>query len=592
MPCFDMIGLGCMRLSTVAPRDEDDAIAVIHAALDAGATLLDTADAYCLDDDDTGHNERLIARALRTWSGDRTRVTVATKGGLTRPGGRWVPDGRATYLKAACEASRRALDVDTIDLYQLHVVDPRTPLATSVRALAALQAQNKVRRIGLSNVTVSQIQAARALADIAAVQVSLSVADDENLRNGVAEYCVANDIMLIAYRPLDGRRAPRLAKDEVLAGIARRHGVTAQEVALAWLQDLSPHIVAIPGATTVAHAQALARVLALQLDDEDRALLDARIPAGTRLRTPRVTRARARNVGGEVVMVMGMPGAGKTTLAQTYVERGYTRLNRDDAGGTLTQVANQLEQQLARGVTRFVLDNTYASRAARSRVIDSAREHGVSVRCIWLKTSLADAQVNAVRRLLAAAGHLPTPEELRQQGKRDHRFFGPDAQFRYERQLEPPALDEGFSEIEERSFVRAPAAGTRRALVLEYEDVLATPTGVPPRQREVLQRYHGEGWVLAAIAWRPHGGTNIDAEFARTRAELSVPIALGLCPHPAGPPVCWCRKPLPGLVLSLLPGSDVDLASSIVVGRGAADRTLADKLGTHYRAATEFFADG
>src|SRR5690242_5580207 len=109
------MGLGCMRLSTQAERDEDRGIAVIHAALDAGVTLLDTADAYGQGEHDVGHNERLVARALALWSGDRTGLVVATKGGLTRPGGRWVPDGRAKHLASACEASLRALGVARID---------------------------------------------------------------------------------------------------------------------------------------------------------------------------------------------------------------------------------------------------------------------------------------------------------------------------------------------------------------------------------------------------------------------------------------------------------------------------------------------
>src|SRR5687767_5929139 len=122
-----MIGLGCMRLSTVTTRDPVRAVEVIVAALDAGATLLDTADVYCLDDSDLGHNERLIAEALKRWRGDVSAIEVATKGGLRRPNGRWVPDGRATHLRTACEASRRALDVEIVDLYQLHVVDPAVP---------------------------------------------------------------------------------------------------------------------------------------------------------------------------------------------------------------------------------------------------------------------------------------------------------------------------------------------------------------------------------------------------------------------------------------------------------------------------------
>src|SRR5262245_46987502 len=110
-----MIGLGCMRLSTAKDRDEGRAVSVIHAALDAGATLIDTADAYCHDDTDVGHNERLIARALATWPGDRSRLIVATKGGIRRPEVAWLNDGRAKHLREACDASRRALDVDVID---------------------------------------------------------------------------------------------------------------------------------------------------------------------------------------------------------------------------------------------------------------------------------------------------------------------------------------------------------------------------------------------------------------------------------------------------------------------------------------------
>src|SRR5262245_59086998 len=128
-----------MRLSTEADRNDAQSIDVLHAAFDAGITLVDTADACCLDDTEVGHNERLIARALSTWPGDRTSITVATKGGMTRPDRRWESDGRAIYLRAACERSCRALGVDRVALYQLHAVDPRTPLATSVRALAALQ---------------------------------------------------------------------------------------------------------------------------------------------------------------------------------------------------------------------------------------------------------------------------------------------------------------------------------------------------------------------------------------------------------------------------------------------------------------------
>ena len=196
------IAIGCMRLSTAADRDEARGIEVLHAALDAGVTLFDTANAYCLDATETGHNERLIARALAAWRGDRSGVRIATKGGLTRPEGRWEADGRARALTAACESSLIALGVERIDLYQLHAPDPRVPLATSVRALHALRRRGLIDGVGLCNVTVGQIEEAQRITGVDAVQVELSLWHDHNVLSGVVEFCTANGIPLLAYRPL------------------------------------------------------------------------------------------------------------------------------------------------------------------------------------------------------------------------------------------------------------------------------------------------------------------------------------------------------------------------------------------------------
>ncbi len=596
-----MIGLGCMRLSTAADRDPERAIAVIHAALDAGVTLLDTADAYAHDDTEIGHNERLIAEALRTWGGDRETVEVATKGGLRRPGGRWVPDGRAKHLRAACEASLKALGVAAIDLYQLHVVDPRTALETSVRALAALQQDGLVRRVGLCNVTVGQIVAARAIVDIDAVQVGMSPFDDAALRNGVAEYCRDEGIRLIAWRPLGGERAGRLDKDTALKRIARRHETTVHEIVLAWLCDLAPDLVPIPGATRVETAASLARVRDLRLDDQDRAQLDAHFPAGRLLRIPRAERRPADDAPGEVVLVLGMPGAGKTTAALELADAGYARLNRDERGGRLADLVDALDEGFAAGGRRWVLDNTYPSRSTRGDVIECAWRHGVPVRCVQVDTPLAEAQINAVERLIERYGRLPMPEELRADGRTDHRCFGPDAQFRWERQFEPPVLEEGYTAIDRRAFVRrARPDFDTAAVILEVDDILcASASGaavaldpddvmVPDAGRALVREHITQGLLPLAIAWRPQietGETNVERvaeSFARLRAELGIDLDIAHCPHRAGPPVCWCRKPLPGLILEFRARYRLDLTRSVLVGRSAADRTMADRLGMRF----------
>ncbi|HEY0304101.1 MAG TPA: aldo/keto reductase [Longimicrobiales bacterium] len=556
------IGLGGMRLSTHSNRDSANGIAVIHAALNAGVRLLDTADVYCLDDHDIGHNERLIKAALDAWNGDASTVEVATKGGMRRPAGAWVPDGRAVHLKAACEASRQALGVDIIDLYQLHVVDPRVPLETSVRALAALQREGTIRRVGLCNVNVSQIEIARDIVAIDSVQVPLSVVENETLRNGVAEYCQDHGIRLIAYRPLGGaRRVGSLARDALLARIAQEQDVTPQEIAVAWLCHLGRNVVPIPGPTRATHAAALAHIRALVLTDEQRSALDERF-GGYVLRTPRAQRRAPDDADGDVVMIMGMPGAGKSTVAEDFVAQGYKRLNRDAQGGRLSDLITELDRGLARGEKKWVLDNTYAARADRSDVLECASRHGVPVRLIWLDTDIGDAQINAIMRLISAHGTLPMPEELRARGKTDHRYFGPDAQFRYEREVEPPRADEGFKSIEQRPFQRRPQhTGSRRAIFFDPDQADGFI--------ETLRRHQADGWLLIGIAWRPKGGA----------ARLDPGYEHVECVHPAGPPVCWCRKPLPGLVLDAAARFGIDLGASIIVGSAAADRTMAGRLG-------------
>ena len=584
------IGLGCMRLSTSADRDDARSIAVIHAALDAGATLLDTSNAYCHDDTETGHNERLIAEALRTWAGDGSKVEVATKGGLLRPGAKWVADAKATALRAACEASRRALGVDAIDLYQLHAVDPKTPFETSVRALATLQNDGLIRRIGLCNVTVGQIESARRMAEITSVQVSLSPFDDENLRNGVAEYCRDHGIRLIAYRPLGGERVNRLAKDPALAEVAARHAATPAEVALAWLMDLSPLVTPIPGATHVENAQSIARALSVRLTDDDRRRLDDRF-SGRLLRVPRSERRPPDRTEGEVVLVMGMPGAGKTTLARELETAGYERLNRDTRGGSLADLVVALDSGLATGKRRWVLDNTYPSRRSRNEVIECAWRYGVPVRCTWASTDIGDAQINAITRMIEVHGSLPGPEEIRERGRTDTRYLGPDALFRYERSVEPPVADEGFIAVEERQFVRRePPNAANRAIILDYDDLTL-------ERRDALVRHAADGWLLFAHAWRPQVARgsmtreDIEAAFAKTRAALGVDITLTCCPHDAGPPICWCRKPLPGSILEFVIRRGVALDRSMIVG-AAADRTMAQRLGAAFRSASGFFYGG
>lgn len=274
-PAVSAIGFGGMPLSIQGRPDEAAAIRVIHAALDAGMTLLDTADVYCLDEGDIGHNERLVAKALDGWGGRKDAVVVATKGGLTRPRGAWERDARPASLRAACARSLAALGVDCIPLYQLHAPDTKVPFAESVGALADLRREGKVRWVGLSNVSVDQVREAAAIVPVLTVQNRLNPFFGEAPETGVVAHCSREGIGFLAYSPVGGGRLNRkLPSLGVLQPIARAHGASPHAVVLAWVLARGSSVIAIPGARTEAHVADSAGASDLVLAPAELAAID------------------------------------------------------------------------------------------------------------------------------------------------------------------------------------------------------------------------------------------------------------------------------------------------------------------------------
>jgi aryl-alcohol dehydrogenase-like predicted oxidoreductase len=264
-----------MHLSNEGRPERATALAVVRRAVELGLTLIDTADVYCLDHTETGHNEILVAEALREagaafgggGSAGAPEVVVATKGGMKRRHGILQHDGSPSHLRTACEASLRALRAERIDLYQLHAPDPAIPFEDSVAALARLREEGKIAAVGLSNVGVSRIREAQAIVPITSVQNQFSPWDVTIRRLPVIDYCRASGIAFMAYAPLGGTRGARLIRDSTgLGQIARRTGHTPAELVLAWMLEMEPGIIPIPGATRVATVESSVRAESIVLD--------------------------------------------------------------------------------------------------------------------------------------------------------------------------------------------------------------------------------------------------------------------------------------------------------------------------------------
>ena len=274
------IGLGGMPMSIEGRPDEARSVATIHAALDAGVTLIDTADAYHRDADEVGHNEELIARALRSWGGDASEVLVATKGGHLRPGdGSWTKNGDPDYLKSAAKESARRLGVDAIGLYQFHRPDPTVPYADSVGAIRDLLDAGVIRMAGISNADPGQIREANDILGGRLVSVQNQFSPRFRSSLPELELCAELGIAFLPWSPLGGISLARSgelgAEYAAFLEVAADHGVSPFQVTLAWELALAPVVIPIPGASRPESIQDSAQAAALTLTPDEVARLSA-----------------------------------------------------------------------------------------------------------------------------------------------------------------------------------------------------------------------------------------------------------------------------------------------------------------------------
>jgi aryl-alcohol dehydrogenase-like predicted oxidoreductase len=279
------IGLGAMPLSMNNDKQIpslEDAVATVHAALDAGVTLIDTADIYAPAWNEMGHNERIVAEALRTWDGDASSIFVATKGGITRSEGEvWGRDGSEAYLRSAVERSLEILGVDRIELYQYHRPDRWLVYGDVMKALAALQADGLVRAVGISNASVEEIEIALEVlgeGNLASVQNEFSPKHPGSIDE--LRFCGEHGIAFLPWSPLGGTGGgARSVGDRfsVFREVGDAHGVSPQQAVLAWELALAPTVIPIPGARRAASIVDSAKAADLDLEADEVSRLSASV---------------------------------------------------------------------------------------------------------------------------------------------------------------------------------------------------------------------------------------------------------------------------------------------------------------------------
>lgn len=619
------LGLGVLRLATEGRPHREQALALLRFAVQCGVRLFDTGDGYGLDENDNHYGDELL-REVRAELPIETsaELRVTTKVGLRRSGRRWIPCGQPGHLRAAVEATLQALAVEQLDYLLLHARDPQTPFETTLGALADLQREGLAKHLGLCNTTRRDIEQAQRHFAVSLIQNELSVLRRNSATEGLLAWTQEQGIPFLAHRPLGGHsNTQRIAKSKVLRPLAERHGATPWQMAMAALLDSALHVLPIFGATKAEHIMSTIGSLGIILDVSDRTALSvaysfqpdndflSQLPPAMAAGSGRPALPPQQGPGDdpEVVLLMGIQGAGKSELVRGYLEAGYARLNRDELGGKLDDLAPKLAALLSAGQRRVVLDNTYPTRTSRALVVSTAASFGTPVRCRFLNTPLVEAQKNIVLRMMSRYGVPLGPEEMKLHRKTDPNLPPPQALVRWLNSFEPPQLDEGFAVIDELTFQRRDSAShARKGLLLDVDGTLRkTLSGeyyprhpddlaLLPGRRETLQSWVEDGYQLflvsnqSGVASGKVSLTAMQACFLRTVQLLNLPVTeIAYCPHPAYPVGCFCRKPLPGLGVYLTERHQLDPNQLVMVGDMQSDEQFAHNLGATYYDADEFF---
>ena len=316
-----------------------------------------------------------------------------------------------------------------------------------------------------------------------------------------------------------------------------------------------------------------------------------------------------KSASSELVLVVGFPASGKTTITRQYTDQGYSRLNRDLVGGAVSDLIPQLDQLLSAGKS-VVMDNLFATRASRAGAIVAAKKHKVPVRCVVLDTTLEDAQFNACLRMMERCGKVLHPEDHKQKPhKDDPNLFPVAVMYRYRKEFEEPAASEGFAAVEQARFQRVyPRSWVNKAIILDYDGTLRTHTGggkyptdpkqvrALPGRKEVLKAWHKKGYLLlgasnqSGVAKGDLTAEDAAACFEETNKQLGVKIDFRFCPHKVPPISCYCRKPGPGMGVELIVKHNLDPRQCIYVGDLGTDKSFAGRCGFQFQEAEAFFA--
>ena len=617
------IGLGLLRLSTEGRPSQEHATKLMHTAFDHGVRLLDTADCYCLDNAEFHYGERLAQQAVASWQGPRESIRVITKVGLVRPAGKWIPNGAPKHIRHSVDASLRELGTEQLFLLQLHAKDSRVPFEETLSVLAELQQTGKVQHLGLCNVGPAEVRQAMRHFTVAAVQCELSILARKSAKDGMLLLSKELGIPFLAFRPLGGyAKVEKLEKNRVLVPLGLRHNVSPYEIALAAVLDAGVNVIPLVGATKQTSLLSSINATKLRLDISDKTALSIKYafevdadaaasikPPAIPSDLPKLQVDAGPGESAEIVLLMGIQGAGKSELVHSYVDRGYARLNRDQIGGKVDDLTGHLQRLLQDRQQRVVLDNTYPTRISRAAIVRIAHSAGIPVRCRLLETSINDARINVVHRILDRYERLLGPTDMKELAKTDPNLPPPIALQRWQDSFERPEWDEGFSAIDSIPFVRRKQNDhTGKGLLLDVDGTLRTTRSgeiyprnaddveLLPNRRETLLRWIGDGYSLffvsnqSGIASGKLSQADAESAFQRTAELLELPVAaMAYCPHPAFPVGCFCRKPMPGLGVYLIRKYKLNTEQLIMVGDMDSDASFARSIGARYCDAAEFF---